>query len=52
MSIIKFKGSHRARSIGEESLLKRESEQSPARYRVALLSEKCRRYECKECKEG
>jgi hypothetical protein len=52
LSIIEFKGSHRARSIGEECLIKRESEQSPARYKVRLLSEKCRRCECKECKEG
>jgi hypothetical protein len=31
---------------------KRESEQSLARYRVGLLSEKCRRCGSKECKEG
>jgi hypothetical protein len=52
LSIIEFKGLYRARSIGEEYLIKQESKQSPARYRVGLLSKKCRIYKYKEYKEG
>jgi hypothetical protein len=43
LSIVGLKGPHEERSIGQERLIKRESEQSLVRCRVRLLSEKYKR---------